>query len=179
MSSSCSPRRRNCVAVAAEPLIQARLLLCTSTVRRNNKVSLISNPASSSQGCSAAVQSNSALMSVRCAPSRTTPLSARAPKASWRASTRMDFPAPVSPVNAVKPPHNSKSSICTITKSRSMMRLRAMAVSLLHSSAVYCAGCQSSSTLADAKNARNIPNVSQVSGPHATERLKTAYQNWH
>ena len=47
--------------------------------------------------------SNSALTSARSAPARTTPGSARPPSASASASTRIDLPAPVSPVSAVKP----------------------------------------------------------------------------
>jgi hypothetical protein len=56
---------RNCWAVAGLPLIQARLLPVTSTVRRNSKVSLLSKPASSKVLWTVAGVSNSALTSVR------------------------------------------------------------------------------------------------------------------
>ncbi len=103
----CRPGGRrsplSCVAVAALPLIQARLLPCTSIVRRSSRLSPPSKPACSSQAARPLGLSNSTLISQRAAPSRTTPASARAPRASCRASIRMDLPAPVSPVSTVKP----------------------------------------------------------------------------
>ena len=117
----------SCVAVAALPLIHARLLPCTSIVRRSNSVSLAPKPACSSHSSKTGALSNSALISQRCAPSRTTPASARAPSASCSASIKMDLPAPVSPVSTVKPSHRSRSRACTMTKSRRDMLLRLIA----------------------------------------------------
>ena len=69
-------------------------------------------------GASAGGTSNSALISARAAPSRTTPASPRLPSASCSASTRIDLPAPVSPLSTDKPDANSISSASTMTKSR-------------------------------------------------------------
>jgi hypothetical protein len=77
-----------------------------------------SNPASASHDQSDAGTSNSALISARAQPSRTTPASPRPPSASWSASTRIDLPAPVSPLSTLKPDAKSISSASTMTKSR-------------------------------------------------------------
>ena len=156
MSINCPPAKRSCEAVAGLPLIHARLLPWLSTVRRSSRLSSASKPASLNQGCSAVGQSNSALTSVRAAPSRTAPTSALAPSVSCSASIKMDLPAPVSPVSAVKPLLRSKSSACTITKSRSVMRFKAIVRSLPRSSVIFCAACQNNSSRAGAKSARNI-----------------------
>ncbi len=72
MSTRWSPTSRNCVAVAALPLIHARLLPWLSMVRRSSRVSAgVSKPASCSQDSSAGGASNSVLISARAAPSRT------------------------------------------------------------------------------------------------------------
>ena len=159
MSSSMSPSARNCAAVAGVPLIQARLFPWASTVRRSKSMSSESNPASSSQGRTCCGQSNSAQMSVRGLPSRTTPASERAPRASCKASIRMDLPAPVSPVNTVKPGWSSSSSVWTITKSRNVIRRSAMVRSLPHSNAAFCAALQNSSNPAGAGTAHNALTV--------------------
>ena len=127
MSSSISPKARNCVAVAWLPLTHARLLPWVSTLRLKSKVSETSKPASSSTACACAGQSNSADTSQRVAPSRTAPESARSPNAICRASIRMDLPAPVSPVSTLKPCERFKSSSRTMTKSRKLMCRKAMA----------------------------------------------------
>ena len=111
------------------------------------------------QGRACAGQSNSAQISVLLHPSRTTPASARAPKASCNASIRMDFPAPVSPVNTVKPLRKSSSSVCTITKSRRVICRNAMVRSPLHSSAASCAVSRSSSSPAGVENVHGVPIV--------------------
>ena len=171
--------------VAALPLIQARLRPSVSTVRRNSRASSTGKPCSSSQGVSAGETSNSAAISQRVAPSRTTPLSARAPKANCRASIRMDLPAPVSPVNTEKPLPKSRSRDCTMTKSRKTMRLRLMNVGIqgrvlgcrpycdrpfrpLRSSAVFCAGCRNSSSPPGAANAGRVLSGAPQCGRRAS-----------
>src|SRR5918999_3502425 len=62
--------------------------------------------------------SNSAASSARSAPSRTTAPSARPPTRISIASTRMDLPAPVSPVSTEKPRSSSRLALSTITKLR-------------------------------------------------------------
>src|SRR6185312_8025611 len=69
----------------------------------------------------ASLRSNSALISARSAPWRTTPASARSPMARPSASTRMDLPAPVSPVSTVMPGFSSSSSVSMMAKSRMRM----------------------------------------------------------
>ena len=109
MSTSQSPSSRSWLTVAGAPLIHARLLPWLSTVRRSSRLppprpsgsAAESKPPSDSQPARPSGVSNSAAISARAAPSRTTPLSARWPRASCRASIRMDLPAPVSPVRAV------------------------------------------------------------------------------
>ena len=56
--------------------------------------------------------------SARSAPCRTTSAPARPPAASSSASTRMDLPAPVSPVSTVRPEASSSSAASMIAKSR-------------------------------------------------------------
>ena len=68
-----------------------------------------SKPASASQGTRAGGRSNSAVISARAAPSRTTPASPRPPRASCKASTRIDLPAPVSPVSTGQPPPRDRA----------------------------------------------------------------------
>ena len=144
---------RNCCTVAGLPLTHARLLPCRSTVRRSNKLADTSNPASWSNSSTPAVLSNSADTSVRLAPSRITPVSARAPVTSCSASIKIDLPAPVSPVNTVKLSCRSSSNSLTITKSRKTMRFRLTFKPLLHSSAFFGAMYQNKSNLWDARNA--------------------------
>src|SRR2546426_549363 len=111
------------------PFIRAWLLPCESIVRRSSKLSADSKPACSSHGAKPEGLSNSALISQRRAPSRTTPTSARAPSASCSASINIDLPAPVSPVRTVNPSDKFRSSSWTMTKSRSEMLLRLMSYS--------------------------------------------------
>src|SRR6476469_983531 len=63
------------------------------------------------------------------APRRTNEASPRPPMARVKASSRIDFPAPVSPVSTQSPGPNSRSSLSIRTMSRidkadSMMRVR-------------------------------------------------------
>ena len=51
-------------------------------------------------------------------PWRTSPPSPRAPSASDKASSRIDFPAPVSPVKTDRPSLKSRSSLSMRTMSR-------------------------------------------------------------
>src|SRR3990167_206916 len=128
MSTSSLASTLSWATVAALPLIQARLRPSVSTVRRSSRLSSSGKPCSSSQLARWGGASNSAAISQRDAPSRTTPLSERAPRASCSASIRMDLPAPVSPVSTQKPWSSSRSSDCTMTKSRKTMRRRLMNV---------------------------------------------------
>ena len=175
MSTKASPNSLSCVAVAGLPLTHARLLPCRSTVRRNSSVSKWSNPASSSHAANQAasvllcaedpsVTSNSAVTSKRFAPSRTKPASARAPNTSCTASIKIDLPAPVSPVNTVKPLAKPKSNSRTMTKSRSAKLFKAMPRSPPRSNAVFCATYQNSSNLWDAKSTHCALNVSSQCG---------------
>ena len=172
MSTKASPNSLSCVAVAGLPLTHARLLPCRSTVRRNSSVSKWSNPASSSHAANqtasalfcAGDTSNSAVTSKRLAPSRTKPASARAPNTSCTASIKIDLPAPVSPVNTVKPLAKPKSNSRTMTKSRSAKLFKAMPRSPPRSNAVFCATYQNSSNLWDAKSTHCALNVSSQCG---------------
>jgi hypothetical protein len=78
---------------------------------------------------------NAALTTARLLPSRTNPESARAPSAIPRLSSKIDLPAPVSPVSAVSPEPKLKSSCSIKTTSLidravSMARYRFTAASL-------------------------------------------------
>ena len=168
---------RNCCTVAGLPLTQARLLPCRSTVRRNSRVAAVSKPASSSNAFSTGMLSNSADTSVRVAPSRITLVSARAPVTSCKASIKIDFPAPVSPVSTVKPCNRSSSNSLTITKSRKTMRFKLTFRLLLHSNAFFAAKYQNKTTLAGAKNTLCAATASPQYGPLATKMPLTAYQN--
>ena len=79
-----------------------------------------SNPSSprSSASSGSRLVSNVAATSARSAPGRTISALPRPPSANPSASTRIDFPAPVSPVSAVSPAPNSTSSRWMIVKSR-------------------------------------------------------------
>src|SRR3984957_7844397 len=62
--------------------------------------------------------SNTAVTCPCSAPCRTSPASPRPPSASAKASSRMDLPAPVSPVKTARPRENSMSSRSIRTMSR-------------------------------------------------------------
>ena len=161
MSSSKSPKARSCAAVAGLPLIHARLLPCMSMVRLSKTPScaaISSKPSSCNQDKTSGVTSNSALISARVAPSRITPDSAREPSTSCTASIKIDLPAPVSPVSAVKPEDKSKSSARTITKSRKTIWRRLMPHP--HSNAVFHARCRNNSNLWGVKTELKISSAS-------------------
>src|SRR5215470_16004992 len=61
---------------------------------------------------------NSAAISARSAPGRSWRVSKRSPRSSDSASSKIDFPAPVSPVSTVKPAPNSASRDSTTAKLR-------------------------------------------------------------
>ena len=181
MSTSRAPSARNWVAVTGVPLIHPRLLPCASMVRRNSSSpsSPGSTPSSSSMARTESVVSKTALMSALDAPSRTTWVSARAPMASCSASSRMDLPAPVSPVSTLKPSCSARSSDWTSTKSRRMMRLRATVRRSPCSSAVFPAGYRNNSSSAGAGNVR----IARIAGFErtdlaATEHSGSGRQNW-
>ena len=178
MFTSCSPTWRNCVAVAGLPLIQARLRLWVSMVRRRVSAWALGNSWLCSQAAVVACGVKTRVISACSAPSRTTLASARAPRASCRASSKMDLPAPVSPVRAVKPVAKSKSSACTMTKSRSVMRLSVMVGSFFRSSPIFCARWQSNSNPGGAKNARCARSGARRCGRHARWWAVTACRNW-
>ena len=107
--------------VAVTPLMKAFERPALSITRRSSKLlSSLSKACSLNQFCNEASSSpvNSATISARAAPSRTTLASARPPNASVSASIKIDLPAPVSPVKTVKPDDKSSSTKSTITKSR-------------------------------------------------------------
>ena len=70
------------------------------------------------RACSLPATENSAVNSALSAPLRTQPASERSPSNNPRASTRIDLPAPVSPVIAVNPSRISRSSVGTMAKLR-------------------------------------------------------------
>ncbi len=150
MSTKKSPSSRNCVSVAALPLIQALLLPFVSITRRTKMPASLSKPAPSSQARLAGVASNSMAISAWLAPSYTTSTSARWPSASCSASIRMDLPAPVSPVSAVNCGGRSSSSAGTMTKFFRLMRRRAIFFNCVRSSAACGAGCRNNSSHAGA-----------------------------
>src|SRR6266513_2226260 len=121
MSTSRSHASRIWLIVAAWPLINARERPFASTTRRNS--SRFGSPSSACARSHSPIpgsesMANSAVTSARSAPERTCSLPARSPSVNDRASIRIDFPAPVSPVRAVKPGRNSSSRRSTIAKSR-------------------------------------------------------------
>src|SRR6516165_2581753 len=61
---------------------------------------------------------NSADTAACCAPARTSPASARLPSASPSASSRIDLPAPVSPVSTQRPGRKARSRRSIRTTSR-------------------------------------------------------------
>ena len=168
---------RNWVAVAALPLIHARLLPCASMLRFKSKSSCASKPLSSSQDCRLGFRANSAEISVRLAPSRTTLASARAPSTSCKASTKIDLPAPVSPLSTPKPWLKSKSSCRTMTKSRRLMRCKLM--SHPRSNAVFDAGYQSNSNRGGGETPHGVVICAPSPGRQSAGKTKTACRNWH
>src|SRR5512145_1906263 len=98
--------------------------------RRRTMPGSPARPASSSQAeKERSARSNSAESSARSAPSRTREASPRPPTRSSIASTRIDLPAPVSPVSTLKPAPNSSDARSMMTKfaassARSMLSRR-------------------------------------------------------
>ena len=74
MSTKASAKDLSWVTVATLPLIQALLRPSVSKVRLTKRLSSWAKPSSSSQAVVAGVLSNSAAISQRLAPSRTTPV---------------------------------------------------------------------------------------------------------
>ena len=106
MSTSRSPSSFSWASVAGRPLIQARLLPCASSTRRSSTSSpsaASSCSASHAPTAGASATSNVAASSARSAPGRSCRSSKRSPSSSPSASSRMDLPAPVSPVSTVRP----------------------------------------------------------------------------
>ena len=122
ISSRQAPNFRKALTEASASLTKARLLPSKPMERRNTIRP--SSAGGRSNSCNKTCAgwpcsiSNTAVACARCAPFRTKPRSARSPKARPRASNKMDFPAPVSPVRAVKPASISKSSASMMTTSR-------------------------------------------------------------
>ena len=77
---------------------------------------LVGEPGARAPGASST--SNAAASSARSAPGRSWRSSKRSPSSSASASSRIDLPAPVSPVSTVKPGSSSRSSASTTTKLR-------------------------------------------------------------
>ena len=84
--------------------------------RRRRTVSPTGNPASDRIRSTAASGSNSPLTESRSAPFRTSSTDPRPPASNESASTRMDLPAPVSPVMTVSPGSSSISRSSTIAR---------------------------------------------------------------
>src|SRR5262249_6808059 len=121
MSTRSSPSSFSCASVALWPLMKQRVRPERSMVRL--RIACPGSPLSSLASTHAATcgcfsTSNSAESSARSQPSLTTPASERAPTSSSIASTRIDLPAPVSPVSTENPGSSSRLALSTITKSR-------------------------------------------------------------
>ena len=121
MSSSPRVAAWSCAAVASAPFTQARLRPSRWTVRRTTS----SPPAAGSPSdCSRASHSagcrgrKSACTSASSAPVRTESAWARPPNIRFSASTRMLFPAPVSPVSTLKPGAKCTSSSSMMANAR-------------------------------------------------------------
>src|SRR5579885_54338 len=101
-------------------LTKARLRPSAPIWRRSSRLPSTPRPCSASRvaaGCPGA-RSNSAVTLAWAAPRRSSPASARAPRARPRASSRIDLPAPVSPVRTVSPGAKARSRRSMRTMSR-------------------------------------------------------------
>src|SRR5580698_9969104 len=100
--------------------MKARVRPSASCTRRRIISPVSSKPLSlriAEAGCPLGT-SNTAVTCPCSTPCRTRPASPRPPSASAKASSRMDFPAPVSPVSTARPRENSISSRSIRTMSR-------------------------------------------------------------
>ena len=126
MSGSAS--RASTAAVTAAPFMKARERPSALAARRtrqlpSDSVSNASCSPSTASACGCAETSNSALTSQPVVPGRIFDLCTRAPSTSESASSKIDLPAPDSPVITVRPGPNSMSSRSTSTKLRTVRAL--------------------------------------------------------
>src|SRR5918993_1170330 len=121
ISTLTAAMSRNTAADTGVPQAKARLPPSDFSVRRSSSGSpgSASMPCSASSACTEwpAGMSSSADTAAVFSPLRTRPASARAPSARPSASSRIDLPAPVSPVSTPRPGSNSSSSLSTNTTS--------------------------------------------------------------
>ena len=175
---SISPSVFSCCTGTALPLIKARERPSALMTRRSRHWSSSSSACSSSQSRARGRPdtSNSALNSARFAPLRTSLPLPRSPRTSPSASTRMDLPAPVSPVRTVMPGSNStsmrstiaKSRTCSVTSTVSCLPPARPACANRVPSAAWSAGCRRSRTPAGAAGSgvsrRQIPVACPAAG---------------
>src|SRR5260370_27082885 len=120
ISTSAAPTDLRVCTLIAWSLMKARVRPSASCTRRR----IISPSSSRPLAARIAVAgwpfgtSNTAVIWPWSAPWRTRPASPRPPSASAKASSRMDLPAPVSPVSTARPRENSISSRSIRTMSR-------------------------------------------------------------
>src|SRR6266508_4395571 len=114
--TSLSPIFDNVRTEAGTSSMKTRPLPSGENSRRSSTVSPSGSPASERTRLTAASGSNSPLIESRSAPFRTSSTDPRPPVSSDSASTRMDFPAPVSPVMTVSPGSSSISRSSTIAR---------------------------------------------------------------
>jgi hypothetical protein len=104
--------RRQPLMVGARTAVRRRSPAAAGSHRPASKSPACSQRSSSAAGRELELGGDLGLVGAR---RRTVAGSARSPSASDRASTRIDLPAPVSPVSAPKPEANSSSSSSTMT----------------------------------------------------------------
>ncbi len=120
ISTSARPSVRSVCTLTGWSLTKARVrpsAIWTRRRMRSPSASMSPARAASRAGWSSG-RSKTAVTCPWSAPSRTSEPSPRAPRASEKASSRMDLPAPVSPVNTVMPRPRSRSSRSIRTMSR-------------------------------------------------------------
>ena len=109
-STSSEDARRSSATPTGWSLMNARVRPSLASTRRSTTSPSASRPCSESSGVSGcpAGGAKQAVTLAWSAPARTNPASALAPSARPRLSSRIDLPAPVSPVSTVSPGPNDK-----------------------------------------------------------------------
>src|SRR5438876_8458543 len=122
-STSSAPICANTPIVVGEPFTQARDFPSRSTSRFSTRRPSSSSMPRAANGdrrwrCTADANSNAPSTIVLSAPGRTTSADARSPSSNERASTTIDFPAPVSPVRTLRPGSNGRVTSAMTARSR-------------------------------------------------------------
>src|SRR5690606_31379987 len=100
--------------VTSAPLTWTLLRPLPTTRRTLSSSPRSGSPSASSRSATAGVRRKTPSTTASCAPARTTSGSARPPNRSPKATTRIDLPAPVSPVSTVSP-GPKPTSTCSAT----------------------------------------------------------------